>query len=294
VHVGRRGVARLAGVDDRDHASGSAEDQCGRQAGCASADDDYVVGVHNTQPRQHRLAQARVVAGSGKARFTVRVMTRSDREAARASVVGHGQVTAIASALDLVGSRLRRVRLQRGLTLTDVAEEAGISKSTLSRLENGQRRPSLELLLPLAEIYRVPIDDLVGAPEVGDPRIRLKPRQVNGRTVLPLTRPGEVQAWKILVPAAQASPNPRRHEGFEWLYVLSGRLRFILGDRDLVLEVGEAAQFDTRVPHWFGSTGEGPAEVLSVFSRPGEQMSVRVSGGRDGRSHHDPGARMLD
>jgi transcriptional regulator with XRE-family HTH domain len=92
---------------------------------------------------------------------------------------------AIGAALDLVGPRLRKVRELRGITLTDVAERTGISKSTLSRLENGQRRPSLELLLPLAQVYRVPLDDLVGAPEVGDPRIRLKPRQVNGRTVLP-------------------------------------------------------------------------------------------------------------
>ncbi len=75
------------------------------------------------------------------------------------------------------------MRDQRGLTLTQVAERTGISKSTLSRLETGQRRPSLELLLPLAQVYRVPIDDLVGAPEVGDPRVRLKPRRVNGRTV---------------------------------------------------------------------------------------------------------------
>ena len=133
--------------------------------------------------------------------------------------------TAIAAALDMVGPRLRRVRAQRGFTLTVAAEQSGISKSTLSRLENGQRRPSLELLLPLAQVYRVPIDDLVGAPEVGDPRIRLKPRRVNGRTVLPLTRPGGVQAWKIVIPASQSTPNPRTHDGFEWLYVLSGRMR---------------------------------------------------------------------
>src|SRR3954468_5430952 len=101
----------------------------------------------------------------------------------------------IATALDLVGPRLKRVRSDRGVTLTDVAERTGISKSTLSRLENGQRKPSLELLLPLAEVYRVPLDDLVGAPESGDPRIRLRPRRVHGRTVLPLTRhPGGVQA----------------------------------------------------------------------------------------------------
>ena len=183
----------------------------------------------------------------------------------------------ISTALDLVGPRLRKVRQQRGVTLSDVAERTGISKSTLSRLENGQRKPSLELLLPLARAYRVPLDDLVGAPEVGDPRIRLKPRRVNGRTVLPLTRqPGGVQAWKIIIPRTQSKPNPRVHEGYEWLYVLSGRMRLVLGDRDLVLEAGEAADFDTQLPHWFGSTGEGAAEVLSLFGRPGERVHVRA------------------
>ena len=116
----------------------------------------------------------------------------------------------IAAALDLVGPRLKSIRKERGVTLTDLAERTGISKSTLSRLENGQRRPSLELLLPLAQAYRVPLDDLVGAPEVADPRIRLKPRKVNGRTVLPLTRqPNGVQAWKIVIPARATTPQPR-------------------------------------------------------------------------------------
>lgn len=180
----------------------------------------------------------------------------------------------VADALEQVGSRLRKVREQRGVTLTDVAQRTGISKSTLSRLENGQRKPSLELLLPLAQVYRVPLDDLVGAPEVGDPRIRLKPRRVNGRTVLPLTHPGGVQAWKIVIPKNQSTPSLRTHDGYEWLYVLSGRMRLIQGDRDLVLEVGEAAEFDTQVPHWFGSTGDCPAEVLSIFGRPGERMQA--------------------
>lgn len=181
-------------------------------------------------------------------------------------------------ALDHVGPRLRKVRELRGATLTEVAERTGISKSTLSRLENGQRKPSLELLLPLATMYRVPLDDLVGAPEVGDPRIRLKPRRVNGRTVLPLTRtPGAVQAWKIVIPADQTSPKPRTHDGYEWLYVLTGRMRLVLGEKVLELGVGEAAEFDTQVPHWFGSTGDGPVEVLSIFGRPGERMHVRAA-----------------
>jgi transcriptional regulator with XRE-family HTH domain len=186
--------------------------------------------------------------------------------------------TTIAAALDLVGPRLKQIRSQRGVTLAGLSERTGISKSTLSRLETGQRRPSLELLLPLAHAYRVPLDELVGAPEVGDPRIRLKPRRVNGRTVLPLTRqPGGIQAWKIIIPATQSRPSPRTHDGYEWLYVLAGRMRLVLGDQDLVLGVGEAAEFDTKLPHWFGSTGEGSAEVLSLFGRPGERLHVRAT-----------------
>ncbi len=183
---------------------------------------------------------------------------------------------AIAAALDQVGPRLQRLRSQRGMSLTTVAAATGISKSTLSRLETGQRRPSLELLLPLAQLYRVPLDDLVGAPEVGDPRVRLKPPPLNGRTVVPLTGPGAVQAWKIVIPTSQSAPNPRAHDGFEWLYVLTGRMRLVLGDRDLVLTPGEAAEFDTQLPHWFGSTGDGPAEVLSIFGRRGERKHVRA------------------
>jgi transcriptional regulator with XRE-family HTH domain len=183
----------------------------------------------------------------------------------------------IAAALDQVGPRLKRLRAQRGITLTALAEATGISKSTLSRLETGQRRASLELLLPLALAYRVPLDDLVGAPEVGDPRIRLTPRRVHGRIVVPLTRqPGGVQAWKIVIPARRTEPQPKAHEGYEWLYVLSGRMRLILGDHDLILGPGEVAEFDTRTPHWFGSAGEEPAEVLSLFGPQGERLHARA------------------
>ena len=181
---------------------------------------------------------------------------------------------AIAEALQRVGPRLRQVRELRGLTLTDVADRTGISKSTLSRLETGQRRPTLELLLPLAATFRVPLDDLVGAPEVGDPRIRLKARRVHGRTVVPLTQgPVGVQAWKIILPVGR-EPKVRTHDGHEWLYVLSGRMRLLLGDDDLELGVGEAIEFDTGRPHWFGAAGDEPAEVLSLFGRPGERMRL--------------------
>ncbi|GAA2785511.1 XRE family transcriptional regulator [Saccharopolyspora taberi] len=183
----------------------------------------------------------------------------------------------ITEALTAVGPRLKRLRTQRRVTLAALSEATGISKSTLSRLESGQRRPSLELLLPIAQAHQVPLDELVGAPEVGDPRVRLKPRQMHGNTVLPLTRqPGPLQAFKMVLPADRDTPDPRTHEGYEWLYVLAGRLRLVLGEHDVVLGVGEAAEFDTRVPHWFGSTGEAPVEILSLFGKQGERMHVRA------------------
>ena len=184
----------------------------------------------------------------------------------------------IAATLDQVGARLKRLRVQRRMTLTGVAETTGISKSTLSRLETGQRRPTLELLLTLSHTYRVPLDALVAAPEVGDPRLQLKPGHIKGRTVIPLTRqPDGIQAWKIVIPTSKTAPEPRAHDGYEWIYVLSGHMRLVLGDEDWNLGPGEIAEFDTKVPHWFGSTGDEPAEILSIFGRPGERMTVRTT-----------------
>ncbi|MEU8606604.1 XRE family transcriptional regulator [Actinoplanes sp. NPDC048791] len=184
---------------------------------------------------------------------------------------------ALTAVLDQVGTRLKRVRTQRRITLTALADTTGISKSTLSRLENGQRRPTLELLLALSQAYRVPLDDLVGAPEVGDPRVRLRPGRVKGRAVIPLTRqPDGMQVWKIVIPTNTVDPEPRGHDGHEWIYVLSGHMRLVLGDQDWVLGPGEIAEFDTQVPHWFGSTGNEPAEILSIFARPGERMNLRT------------------
>jgi transcriptional regulator with XRE-family HTH domain len=180
---------------------------------------------------------------------------------------------AVDRAVAEVPARLRTVRTRRGMTLVEVAEQTGISKSTLSRLETGQRRPTLEILLALSATYRVPLDDLVAAPEVGDRRIRLRPGQVKGRTVIPLSRePDSMQAWKIVIPASMVDPEPRAHDGHEWIYVLSGRVRLVLGAHDSVLEPGDVVEFDTRLPHWFGSTGAAPAEILSIFGRPGERM----------------------
>ena len=72
------------------------------------------------------------------------------------------------------------------------------------------------------------------------------------------------------------------HDGYEWLYVLTGRLRLVLGEHDITMGPGEAAEFDTRVPHLLRSAGPGPAEVLAIFSKQGKRIHLRArsKGGR--------------
>ena len=181
--------------------------------------------------------------------------------------------------LDGVGPRLRLLRQRSGATLAELSATTGISVSTLSRLESGRRKPTLELLLPLSRVHRVPLDELVGAPSTADPRLHPKPIERNGMTMWPLTRrPGGVQAYRALIPPGSRSgePEQKSHEGYEWMYVLSGRLRLLLGEHDLVLSPGEVVEFDTHVPHWFGNAGDAPAEVLVLFGPQGERMHVRA------------------
>lgn len=185
--------------------------------------------------------------------------------------------------LDAVGPRLRTLRQQRGATLADLSSTTGISVSTLSRLESGQRRPTLELLLPLARAHQVPLDELVDAPATGDPRLHLRPTQWHGATAIPLTRrPGGLRAHKLVLPAGWPAGDPEQqvHEGYGWFYVLSGRLRLWLGEHDVLIAAGEVAEFDTRVPHWFGNPGPGPAEVLGLFGAQGERLHVRTRAAR--------------
>ncbi|USQ81215.1 XRE family transcriptional regulator [Ornithinimicrobium faecis] len=183
--------------------------------------------------------------------------------------------------LEAVGPRLKRLRQRRDITLSDLAQETGLSVSTLSRLEAGLRRPTLEQLLPLARVHGVTLDELVDAPATGDPRINLRPLPTtDGSTVLPLTRrAGGIQAYKFVLPAGRDNTEPemRTHEGYDWVFVLNGRLRLVLGEHDLILEPGEAAEFDTRTPHWFGATSSGSVEFLSLVGKQGERAHVRAA-----------------
>jgi transcriptional regulator with XRE-family HTH domain len=179
--------------------------------------------------------------------------------------------------LDGIGPRLRALRRDRQLTLEALAAQTGISVSTLSRLESGKRRPTLELLIPLARAHRVALDQLVAAPATGDPRVHLTPfRKRRGSVVIPLTEyPGRVQVFKEIL--SPREPCLVTHEGYEWLYVLSGEVRLIVGDTEHVLRPGEVAEFDTREPHWFGPAQSAAVEILHLFGPRGDQAVVRAT-----------------
>ncbi|TDD18779.1 helix-turn-helix domain-containing protein [Nonomuraea diastatica] len=180
-----------------------------------------------------------------------------------------------------VGPRLRALRRARGTTLAELADETGLTASTLSRLENGKLRPTLEQLLPLARAHGVPLDDLVAAPPTGDPRIHLRPVRRSGLVLVPLTRrAGGIQAYKVIYPPAgrTSTMTLQTHEGYEWFYVLDGHVRFVLGEQEFLLGVGEAAEFDTRIPHSIGSADSRPAELLTLFGAQGERAHLGPSG----------------
>ncbi len=91
---------------------------------------------------------------------------------------------------------------------------------------------------------------------------------------------GPVQTYKVTLPAQPAgitaAVDPQVHDGHEWLYVLSGRLRLVLGEQEVTLGPGEAAEFDTRLPHWMSATSTGPVEMLSIYSKEGKRIHLRA------------------
>ncbi len=164
----------------------------------------------------------------------------------------------------------------RGMTLKELSAATGISVSVLSRVESGKRRPTLELLVPLARAHRVALDQLIATPATGDPRVHLAPRRRRGGSALvPLTQyPGRLQVFKQVIP-----PKPRRlvtHAGYEWLFVLAGELLLVLGERELALRPGDVAEFDTAEPHWFGPSDDRPVEILHIFGPHGDKARVRA------------------
>jgi transcriptional regulator with XRE-family HTH domain len=179
-----------------------------------------------------------------------------------------------------VRQRLRELRMQHGLTLEDVAARASIDISTLSRLESGKRRLALDHLPRLAEALSVSTDELLRAPEAPDPRVRGSSHTRHGITYWPLTRSGPaggLHAFKVRISVRRRKPPAELpvHEGQEWIYVLSGRLRLILGEREFTIKPGEAAEFSTWTPHWFGVVDDA-VEAIMIFGVHGERLHLHT------------------
>ena len=176
-----------------------------------------------------------------------------------------------------IGPRLKSWRQKRNLTLDELSTMTQISASTISRLEAGKRAPNLELVIPMARALRLELDDIIPGP-TPDPRVDRVTQRFGDRTYEALSPDSSpTQTYRVTFAASpQASPDPQVHEGYEWLYVLDGRLRLVLGEHDLELGQGEAAEFDTRTPHWVGAAGENPAQVLVIFSKQGKRIHLRA------------------
>jgi transcriptional regulator with XRE-family HTH domain len=174
--------------------------------------------------------------------------------------------------------RLREIRTERGLTLQQVAERAHIDVSTLSRLESGKRRLALDHIPALAAALGVTMEELLGASPPPDPRVKAPGRKCDGMTLWPLTHrgpTGALAAYRIQIDARRAEPPAKLpvHDGQDWLYVLDGRLRLVLGGSEFIIEPGEVVQFSTLTPHWFGAS-DGPVSIIAIFGSHGERTHL--------------------
>lgn len=191
----------------------------------------------------------------------------------------HGPSNDVSENVDArVRRRLRELRSERGLTLAQVAERAHLDISTLSRLESGKRRLALDHLPGLAAALGVTADELLGSAPHADPRVRGEPTVFDGLTMWPLTTraaAGSPQPYRMIISAKRNRPPAEFpvHEGYDWLYVVDGRLRLILGDDDLIIEPSEAVEFSTWTPHWFGAA-DGPVELIAFLGPQGEKVHL--------------------
>src|ERR671916_141731 len=198
--------------------------------------------------------------------------------------------------IEKLGPAVRQLRRERGLTLEELAGEVGTSVAHLSRLESGARQPSLEGLLRIAATLGVEVGELLEAPEEPGPgtvvRGATSPVYEGGglrfQPLVPEAGPEGLTAVKVIFPVDRSDPEYREHEGEEWIYVLSGRLRLTLGRESTVLEAGDAAYFNGLLPHRWDVLGEEDVEMLMVGCRPGAGSGIprRLHPLTEGHHHH--------
>lgn len=174
----------------------------------------------------------------------------------------------------LARTRLRSLRSTLGYSLEELAERTHLSPSTISRIETGKRTLGLDVLVPLAQALGVSLDALFETPGDEDVVIRPSPHSSGGHTTWPLSRPdGRTVAIKMRLEPTAAAPTQRVHPGHDWFVVIEGRVHLHLGERQVEVGTGEAAEFSTMTPHAISAIG-GPAEVVMIFDREGQRAHV--------------------
>ncbi|MFE4857199.1 helix-turn-helix domain-containing protein [Streptomyces sp. NPDC056670] len=179
----------------------------------------------------------------------------------------------------LVRKRIRALRLAQGWSLEELASRAKLSQSTLSRIENGQRRLALDSLVTLARALDTTLDQLVETAAedvVSSPTIDAS----RGQMRWPVKAdPGmSVIRQRMTEPPPDNPSRMRAHPGREWLVVLSGTAVLLLGNRRIRVETNQAAEFPTMLPHAIGAEG-GPCEILGIFDRDARRGHQRGDGG---------------
>ena len=179
---------------------------------------------------------------------------------------------------DVARRRLRSLRQAKGWTLDELARRSNIGASTISRIETGHRRLAIDNLADLARALETTVDELLGDDNDDDVVIRpIRNKSGNGAVHWPLTRlhdPSGRTVAKMRIPASKKRPDPQIHPGRDWFFVLEGTARLLLGDREHLVQAGQAAEFNTMTPHWIAGYG-GPVEILTIFDRYGQQAHLR-------------------
>ena len=175
----------------------------------------------------------------------------------------------------LVRQRIRGLRVGRGWSLDELAARCHLSPSTLSRIETGQRRIALDQLAPLARALGTTLDQLVESDADDDVVIRPHHDKTRGITTWLLSREGAPNGATIakLRITRRVPAQLRVHPGRDWFTVLSGTVVLRLGERTILVEAGEAAEFSTMVPHAFGAK-DGVAEVLCILDHDGQRTHL--------------------
>ena len=178
-------------------------------------------------------------------------------------------------------TRLRSLRSGREWTLEELAERSGLSKTFLSRLEAGERQPSIAAVLTLANCFGVPVGSMFESVEPRSACVIVRgtdaaSRSSDGLTYASLSstaRFTNLQPMRITVSHRRRGDERFQHEGEEWLYVLSGRLQVAVGDAAHELKPGDTAHFDSRQPHRLTALGNTDVELILVACPMSEKDS---------------------